>query len=363
MSDLQYITEDYYQPVVNNPQSGEYAMAPFNLGSNFGSEFNPVSKHSYIPKGQYSETKNKDTLLQTVKNGFNEPNSPLRVATPQVDNGNLQLQLAASTDLDETLSPNDFQLSGSSNEASSPTLKSHGANKTTKRERARSHTPRPSNSFILYRREKHLEIMGQYKGVKTLNNNVISKIVANMWRSESAEVKAHFAALADAEKRAHMLKYPDYKYRPRKSVSKKSPVKKNPPTGGKDTKMVMNQSMNMQGNNYSANSNMFPMMPQKHMGYAMHHQMVNMQPNPYHHIQIMGGNSQLPMVDNEMEHQYDLMGGEHLGMTQPFPSNDEFLGHDALLAQNTYGQSWPLNPSSGVWDLELDQKPFERMPE
>ncbi|KAI8899577.1 high mobility group box domain-containing protein, partial [Globomyces pollinis-pini] len=75
---------------------------------------------------------------------------------------------------------------------------------------------RPSNSFILYRREKHVEIMAQYKGGKTLNNNVISKIVASMWKQESAETKARFASLAEQEKKAHMLKYPDYKYRPRK---------------------------------------------------------------------------------------------------------------------------------------------------
>ncbi|KAI8915847.1 high mobility group box domain-containing protein, partial [Gorgonomyces haynaldii] len=75
---------------------------------------------------------------------------------------------------------------------------------------------RPPNSFILYRREKHMEISAQYKGGKTLNNNVVSKIVANMWRQESPEVKAQYAAKAEEEKKAHMLKYPDYKYRPRK---------------------------------------------------------------------------------------------------------------------------------------------------
>ncbi|KAJ3218743.1 hypothetical protein HDU67_004263 [Dinochytrium kinnereticum] len=89
-----------------------------------------------------------------------------------------------------------------------------------KRERNKTHTPRPSNSFILYRREKHAEIMSQYKGAKALNNNVISKIVATMWRQEEPEVKAKYAAKAEEEKKAHMLKYPDYKYRPRKSPQK-----------------------------------------------------------------------------------------------------------------------------------------------
>jgi hypothetical protein len=105
----------------------------------------------------------------------------------------------------------------------SPQSPTNLAKSPSKRDRSKNHTPRPSNSFILYRREKHGEITAQYKGVKNLNNNIISKIVANMWRSETIEVKAHFAALADAEKKAHLLKYPDYKYRPRKSPTKKTP--------------------------------------------------------------------------------------------------------------------------------------------
>lgn len=66
--------------------------------------------------------------------------------------------------------------------------------------------------------------MAQYKGAKALNNNVISKIVASMWKQEAPEVKAFYAAKADEEKRIHLLKYPDYKYRPRKASKAKIPV-------------------------------------------------------------------------------------------------------------------------------------------
>ncbi|KAI9205246.1 mating-type protein Mat a-1, partial [Polychytrium aggregatum] len=85
-----------------------------------------------------------------------------------------------------------------------------------KRERNRTHTPRPSNSFILYRREKHAEITANFKGPKGINNNIISKIVAAMWKSETPEIKEIYAKKAEEEKKAHMLKYPDYKYRPKK---------------------------------------------------------------------------------------------------------------------------------------------------
>jgi hypothetical protein len=87
-----------------------------------------------------------------------------------------------------------------------------------------NHTPRPPNSFILYRREKHSEIVAQHQsqGAKAMNNNMISKIVADMWRQESPEVKAIYAAKAEEEKQAHLLKYPGYKYRPRKSAKRVS---------------------------------------------------------------------------------------------------------------------------------------------
>ncbi|KAJ3209967.1 hypothetical protein HDU82_009052 [Entophlyctis luteolus] len=89
-----------------------------------------------------------------------------------------------------------------------------------KREKQTSHTPRPPNSFIIYRKEKHAELMAQSSGTSTLNNNVISKIVGTMWKQEPPEVKAMYAAKAQEEKRAHMLRHPDYKYRPKKSPPK-----------------------------------------------------------------------------------------------------------------------------------------------
>jgi hypothetical protein len=86
-----------------------------------------------------------------------------------------------------------------------------------------NHTPRPPNSFILYRRDKHAEILLQSNTEKGMNNNTISKVVADMWKNESLEVKALYAAKADEEKRKHFLKYPDYKYQPRKNAKKSNP--------------------------------------------------------------------------------------------------------------------------------------------
>ncbi|KAJ3236844.1 hypothetical protein HDU81_010310 [Chytriomyces hyalinus] len=91
-----------------------------------------------------------------------------------------------------------------------------------KREKPATHTPRPPNSFIIYRKEKHAELMSKSTGTSTLNNNVISKIVGTMWKQEPPEIKAMYAAKAQEEKRIHMLKHPDYKYRPKKSPPKQS---------------------------------------------------------------------------------------------------------------------------------------------
>lgn len=50
---------------------------------------------------------------------------------------------------------------------------------------------------------------------------MIAVRVGAQWNSESAEVKAHYKALADEAKRVHAQKYPNYQYAPRKPCEKK----------------------------------------------------------------------------------------------------------------------------------------------
>ncbi len=71
-----------------------------------------------------------------------------------------------------------------------------------------------------------------------MNNNVISKIVADLWRQETSEVKAIYAAKAEGEKQAHMLKYPGYKYQPRKSAKRvaAAAIRKSPAKSSKKAK-------------------------------------------------------------------------------------------------------------------------------
>jgi hypothetical protein len=47
-----------------------------------------------------------------------------------------------------------------------------------------------------------------------------------MWQNESADVRAHFKALAEREKVAHMLRHPEYQYKPRKQSELKRRMSK-----------------------------------------------------------------------------------------------------------------------------------------
>lgn len=131
----------------------------------------------------------------------------------------LSVKASSSQILDhDNLKSDSTLLSG--NSASLQCDKSKGSSGKANKKRATvrpNHTPRPPNSFILYRRDKHTEILLKSNSDKGLNNNAISRVVADMWKNESLEVKGLYKAKADEEKRMHLLKYPNYKYQPRKN--------------------------------------------------------------------------------------------------------------------------------------------------
>ncbi|KAK9767482.1 slightly ste11-like protein [Basidiobolus ranarum] len=81
--------------------------------------------------------------------------------------------------------------------------------------------PRPRNSFMIYRQNRRTEVVAQNPGI---NDSQVSVILGEMWRKEDEEVKTFFRDLANEEKRTHSLKYPDYKYQPKRKpkVSKKN---------------------------------------------------------------------------------------------------------------------------------------------
>ncbi|KZT43680.1 hypothetical protein SISSUDRAFT_1116346 [Sistotremastrum suecicum HHB10207 ss-3] len=86
--------------------------------------------------------------------------------------------------------------------------------------------PRPRNPFIIYRNQVQAEVTSRYQNAsgappgKKPTMAVISKVIAAQWQNESAEVRAHFTALAQEEKRLHNENHPEYKYRPAKLEEK-----------------------------------------------------------------------------------------------------------------------------------------------
>ncbi|KAI8912615.1 high mobility group box domain-containing protein [Gorgonomyces haynaldii] len=78
--------------------------------------------------------------------------------------------------------------------------------------------PRPRNSFIIYRQERSKELKGKLKPDGSVFSNLdISREIAEMWKTESEEVKEHYMDLARLEKEQHAIKYPDYKFNRRRT--------------------------------------------------------------------------------------------------------------------------------------------------
>ncbi|ORX99708.1 high mobility group box, partial [Basidiobolus meristosporus CBS 931.73] len=72
---------------------------------------------------------------------------------------------------------------------------------------------RPRNSFMIYRQNRRTEVVAMRPGI---NDSQVSVILGEMWRKEKEEVKMLYRDLANEEKRIHSLKYPNYKYQPKR---------------------------------------------------------------------------------------------------------------------------------------------------
>lgn len=73
--------------------------------------------------------------------------------------------------------------------------------------------PRPPNSFILYRQHHHHAVHAANPGIP---NPQISRIIANMWKAETPDVRGQYKALAERMKQEHALNHPEYHFTPRR---------------------------------------------------------------------------------------------------------------------------------------------------
>ncbi|KAG6868312.1 hypothetical protein C0993_005117 [Termitomyces sp. T159_Od127] len=74
--------------------------------------------------------------------------------------------------------------------------------------------PRPPNAFILYRSYMTGKLPPPSPGTYRKQGD-ISRMISELWRNESKEVKAQYQQLALTKKLEHEVKYPGYKYSPR----------------------------------------------------------------------------------------------------------------------------------------------------
>ncbi|KAJ1886393.1 hypothetical protein LPJ66_009653 [Kickxella alabastrina] len=79
-------------------------------------------------------------------------------------------------------------------------------------ERKRIKIKRPPNSFMIYRSERHNELVKEYRG----GNKVISGIIAKEWHSMTPVTKRKYEDMAAVKKREHEMLYPNYKFMPKR---------------------------------------------------------------------------------------------------------------------------------------------------
>lgn len=96
------------------------------------------------------------------------------------------------------------------------------------RKRSANHIPRPRNAFILFR--SHAVSSGLIPAELGVNNHKnVSKVIGEVWRNLEEEEKQVWDRMAEEEKRQHGVKYPGYKYSPKKTATtsfKSRPISK-----------------------------------------------------------------------------------------------------------------------------------------
>ncbi|CAG8532483.1 11253_t:CDS:1 [Acaulospora morrowiae] len=90
-------------------------------------------------------------------------------------------------------------------------------NSSWRKRRNNGHIPRPKNCFMAYREQIQRKVLEENPG---MNNKLVSVIAAKMWNEETEEVKQFWRERAQQLKIEHMIKYPNYKFAPKKKQSK-----------------------------------------------------------------------------------------------------------------------------------------------
>ncbi|KAI5960700.1 RFG1 [Candida margitis] len=123
--------------------------------------------------------------------------------------------------------------------------------------------PRPRNAFILFRQKYHQAILDE--GTVIRSNPEVSRELGRRWRALPPAEKEHWTKLAEEEKKNHALKYPNYKYEPKRNGKNKNClVCKDKPT----TKQIQQQQQQQQAQANQANQAAAAIQAQRHHSEA-----------------------------------------------------------------------------------------------
>lgn len=85
---------------------------------------------------------------------------------------------------------------------------------------------RPANAWILYRSDKMKILKPTEPSAPRRTQADISKLIAEMWRNETEEIKRYYETLSDLAKAEHHAQYPTYRFQPAKKTEKPRGQKK-----------------------------------------------------------------------------------------------------------------------------------------
>jgi len=85
---------------------------------------------------------------------------------------------------------------------------------------------RPANAWILYRSHKMKNLKPTEPSAPRRTQADISKLIAEMWKNETEEVKKYYETLSDLAKVEHHAQYPTYRFQPAKKAEKSRGQKK-----------------------------------------------------------------------------------------------------------------------------------------
>ncbi|BGP18603.1 hypothetical protein JCM10213_004236 [Rhodosporidiobolus nylandii] len=106
-----------------------------------------------------------------------------------------------------------------------PKVKAKRPLKKTRSRYREGHIPRPPNAWLLYRSARLREFMErEQKGGPAVPLQAdLSKLIAEMWRSEPFDIREQYARLALAEAEEHKKLYPEYTYKPKRKHVARGP--------------------------------------------------------------------------------------------------------------------------------------------